>query len=562
MAARTRKLQAPANELPDEAYEMAIERAMKCGYIPEDIQRWKNLDDDDVRAGRCTLAERVLLFTKKYLVVPEGALIGQPLVLDDYQAAFVYAVFDAPVATKKAILSVARRNGKTLVIGAILWSFLVGPLVKRNSVIALAAMAKKQAALAYRLMILMAGPLLAPHFRTVPSQQQIVGLKHNVELHTLSREAKTGHGMSIRVLLLDEAGQIESQTDDYLDMLFSSQGSYDDSITFIISTQAPTDAAFLSIEIDAATREQPEDTVCHVYHADQDASIEDSSQWIYANPGLGKFNSLVRFRKQVADTKAMPSKQTGFKNLHLNQRITQEELAFPPEVWRRNNKPPVLEVFHQASMITLGLDLSQKTDLTAGVFACTDDDGYAHLIPYCCCPADGLHQRSIRDKTPYEEWVKAGILYTCPGSIVDYEWFFTFLRKRCEEMGFEPTHIAFDRYKIEQGKKEALRAEFATNAEWIEIGQGFVSMGQAIDRFEEFLMRDKIRHGDNPALNASAMTAVVATDPAGNRKLMKADGKKGAHAYRRRIDPLVAALMAVSPLVVEEAPADVSAWIG
>lgn len=545
-----------------------IRRAIKTGDagIPEDLMRWKALvpgASKKTKAAHGTfepnLGDKVLAFSAGYLIVPEGPLIGKPLELDEYQAAFVYAVFGPDTPVKKAILSVARRNGKTLVIGAVLWAYILGPAAVQNSVVACTAMSKDQAKLAFRLMKLMAGPKLEGRYRIVDSKGQIFGLNKNVELITLSREAKTGHGRSIRVLLIDEAGQIEAPNDDYLDMLFTSQGSYDDAITFIISTQAPTDAAFLSAEIDAATTNQPKGTVCHVYAADADADINDPEQWAYANPGLGKFRSLSDMEKLAQDAKLIPSKQTGFKNLNLNQRVTQHELAFAPEAWRACNAMPSLDVFRNASSVCVGIDLSQKSDLTAAVVAAKDDEGRAHLLVYPFAPEDGLHQRSIRDKTPYDVWAREGVLHLCPGGIIGYDFVFSFLTERFLELGINPTTIAYDRWRMVEAKHEAERANFAPNAEWLEWGQGFQSMTVAIERFEDLLLRGKICHGDNPALNASAMTAVVAYDAAGNRKLEKGDGKKN-HSHRRRIDPLQAALMAVAPLAVAEV-VDVSLWI-
>jgi hypothetical protein len=91
----------------------------------------------------------------------------------------------------------------------------------------------------------------------VPSTKRIVGLRQNVEYQALSRDAKTGHGQGVYVLVIDEAGQIDAPNDDFLDMLRTSLGTYSDSREFIISTQAPSDAAFLSVEIDSAIADHP-----------------------------------------------------------------------------------------------------------------------------------------------------------------------------------------------------------------------------------------------------------------------------------------------------------------
>jgi len=51
-------------------------------------------------------------------------------VLDPFQCAFILAAFDSDVHVSKAILSMARRGGKTLLMAVILLAFIVGPLAK------------------------------------------------------------------------------------------------------------------------------------------------------------------------------------------------------------------------------------------------------------------------------------------------------------------------------------------------------------------------------------------------------------------------------------------------
>lgn len=547
-------------------------RAARCGYRPPNLREWHDIDweaydyDPDgyrINGREVTRAERVLGFAKRYLVIPEGSpdVVGTPLILDDYQAFFVYAVFDAPVAVRKAILSVARRNGKTLVVGAILWSFICGPESILNSVVACAAMSKDQAKLAYRLMKLMAGPELEGHYRLVDSGGRIFGLSKNVELITLARDAKTGHGRSIRVLLIDEAGQIEASNDDYLDMLFTSQGTYEDAITFIISTQAPTDAAFLSTEIDSATEHQPENVVCHVHAAPDDCDINDETAWRMANPGLGKYRSLKDLRNLVQAALLLPAKQSGVKNLNLNQRVTQYELAFAPEQWKAAGGAIDMNVFRSTSMVSCGIDLSQRTDLTAAVFGGLDDENdILHIKALAFAPEEGLRERIMRDKTPYDVWVEQGHLILCPGAVVSFEFVMGYLRRWCEENQINVDKVVYDRWRIDEAKREAERVGFAQNAEWLELGQGMKDQTVAIERLEDRLLTGRLLHGSSPPLNMAAASAIVQYDAAGNRKIVKADNTKH-HSHRRRIDALSAALSAVAPFAVEEV-VDVSSWIG
>ena len=69
-------------------------------------------------------------------------------------------------------------------------------------------------------------------------------------------------------------------------------------------------------------------------------------------------------------------------------------------------------------------------------------------------------------------------------------------------------------------------------------------------------MERKIRHGDHPVLNMCAANAIIASDPAGNRKL----DKKRASGRIDGVTALAVALAAAPPTWTT--PIDVAALIG
>jgi hypothetical protein len=61
-----------------------------------------------------TAAEKVCRVIETYCRVPEGALVGRPIKLLDFQREFIKAVYDNPAGMSRAYLSIARKNGKSL----------------------------------------------------------------------------------------------------------------------------------------------------------------------------------------------------------------------------------------------------------------------------------------------------------------------------------------------------------------------------------------------------------------------------------------------------------------
>lgn len=534
--------------MPFPAY---VKSAIVCGKIPR-LRKWQTLPIEKLTTG-----EKVLRFAADHLKFPEGKKIGQPLILDPFQQAFILAAFGEKSHIDKAILSMARRGGKTLVMAVILLAYVVGPLAKQNTLIRSAAMTREQAGLIFRFMELICNisPDLEGLYHTTPSSKCVVGLNKNVEYRSCSRDAKSGHGQGIYVLVLDEAGQIEASHDEFLDMLFSSMGTFEDSKTFIISTQAPSDAAFLSLEIDAAIRDQPDNVVCHLYTADND-ELMDEKNWYQANPALyGGYRSKKDIKRLAEESVRIPAKQSGVLNLIMNRRVSRESIWLAPKVYRDNGAEPDFDVFREKG-VYIGLDLSQRNDLTAAVIAAEDDEGFIHVFPYAFSPLGGLIERERRDKVPYTTWAREGILITPPGSTMNYDWVADYLAKELKRQGIEVLAVEFDRWRIHEFKAAALRNHFGEMAVWHEVGQGYQSMSPRLEAAETAMLQGIIKHGLHPTLNLAASHAIAVSDPAGSKKLDKSK-------TRMKIDPLVALVMAIYPLISKTEPGfDVSAMIG
>jgi len=528
-----------------------IKAAIKSGPIPK-VRDWRSIEDLD----QLTRAERVMAFAEHFLKVPGGMKAGQPLRLELFQEAFLYSVFDNPAGTHEAVLSVARRNSKTFINAIILLAYLVGPLARENSVVASAANSRDQAALIAREMMNMIfmSEVLNEQTRVVPSSKHIRGLKKNTEYFAMSADAKTGYGKSLLVVILDEAGQIQGPETPYVSMLRSSQGSYDDPLFITISTQAASDADYLSTLMDDAIVNNDSHTVCHLYTTPESYDILDEEGWKYSNPGLDVFRSRSDLKKQLEKAKRIPSRQASVENLLLNRRTALEQRWLAPSVWKENGGAVDHDLFTRAK-VSVGIDLSSTLDLTAAVFA-SEEDGVVHLNPLVFTPMSSLEDRAEKDKAPYSEWVAQGSLIAVPGRHVEYEWVTQFLADYCREHDIVVDIVAFDRWRIKDFQKEAEKNNFAQAAGWIDVGQNFKDMSPRIEYFESLLLNNRIRHGLHPLLNMAAASMVTIKDSSGNRKIDKSSPLK-------RIDAGIAAIMAVYALKEEgENPFEVDAIIG
>lgn len=493
------------------------------------------------RKKKLTRGEKVCAFIEKYCLAPEGDLIGKPIALLPFQRKFILDIYDSPVGTHTAILSIGRKNGKTALIASILLAHLCGPEAVQNSQIVSGAQSKEQAAVVFELARKMVdmSPILSRLVRVQPSGKRLIGLRKNVQYRALSAEGKTAHGLSPRVAILDEVGQVVGPTDKFVSAITSAQGAYSNPLLIAISTQAPTDADLLSTWIDAQKNAPDPRVVCHVYSAPPDCEIDDPKAWAAANPAMGKFRSIADIEKQCKQAQELPANEPEFKNLVLNMRVDATAPFVTGSVWKENGAEcgPI-----DGKKVWGGLDLSSVNDLTA--LELVSEDGGVHSEFWL--PADGLKEKSRKDRVPYDLWAKQGHLNTTPGRAIEYEFIAECLRglfDRCDVQA-----LGFDRYNMVHLRPWLVKAGFSEDEleKFVPFGQGTASMTPALRELEAKLLGRKLRHGNHPILEMCAKNATVVGD-SGARKFDK-------RKQTRRIDGMVALAMAVGvmPQAVED----------
>ncbi len=462
-----------------------------------------------------TRAEKVIQFIEKYCVTPDGAHVGKPLVLADFQKEFIKAVYDNPVGTRRAYLSIARKNGKSGLIAGLLLAHLVGPEAVLNSQIVSGAMSRDQAALVFNLAAKMVqqSPKLSKIVRIIPSGKRLLGLNMNTEYKALAADGKTAHGLSPVLAILDEMGQVRGPQSDFIDAITTSQGAHANPLMLVISTQAASDADLLSIWLDDAKTSDDPRIVSHVYAAPEGCDLMDRSAWESANPALRLFRSEDDLAEQMKQAQRMPSMENSARNLLLNQRVSTESPFISPDVWKSCGGS-VLDF--QDTPVYAGLDLSARTDLTALVII-GKVDGIWQTVPHFWTPEQGIADRAHKDRSPYDVWARQGLLHTTPGATVDYEYVAQQIVEILADLNVQA--IAYDRWRMDLMMREFER--LGVTLPLMPFGQGFKDMSPALDAVEAELLNGRVAHAMHPVLTMCAANAVVTKDPAGNRKLDK-----------------------------------------
>lgn len=503
-----------------------------------------------------TRGERICRFIETHLRVPEGDLYGQPIRLAEFQRRFICDVYDNPHGTSRAYLSKARKNAKTATIAAIALAHIDGPEAFPNSQIVSGARSRDQAAQVYNYAAKMVSlsDTLRERIRPVPSAKKLVGLACNVEYKAISADAQTNHGLSPRVAILDEVGQVRGPYDAFVEAIVTAQGAYDDALLFAISTQAASDGDLFSIWLDDALKNQDPHTVCHLYTAPQDCALDDEKAWKAANPAMGLFRSRKELARKAADAMRMPSEENSFRWLYLNQRISAESPFIAKGVWQANGGAPG---DFAGRAVYGGLDLAQRNDMTALVWAADGD--VLDVEPHFWLPDDGLDARATRERVPFNIWARQGFLHTSPGTSVDYRAIAEEIMRAVSE--WDVRSIAYDP-NMAQALWPLLEDLGMTPEErealFHKVPQGYAGMSPCIGELQALLLEEKIRHGNHPVLTWHAANAVLVRGRVSDQFLLA----KPRGGENQRIDGVVALALVAGrrSMMLEQEPTLTSPW--
>jgi phage terminase large subunit-like protein len=486
-----------------------------------------------------TRAERLIRFCEEYLIIPEGMHVGQPVRLSEWQKQIFRDVYGTP--TRRAIISLPRKNGKTAVLGMWILAALVGPEARRNAQIFSAARSREQASIVfgYASKMVRMSKELNDVVVVRDSAKELFCPMTGVRYKALSADATTAYGLSPVMICHDELGQVRGPRDDLYDALETAMGAQADPLSIIISTQAPTDADLLSLLIDDARAGHDPRTKLFLWAADPEDDPWSPETWTRVNPALtGRhaFRSLEDLRERAETARRLPAAQASFMNLMLNMRIAAENHFLAPAVWKLNAGEPDPAAFEEHPVYG-GLDLSSVQDLTALVLVARDASGIVHVRPEFWAPKGGLRERAARDRVPYDLWAEQGFLRTTPGNSVDYD----FVAERLAEIkaACDLRVVRFDRWNIKSFQQALVRRGVEVPLE--PMGQGFRDQSPALKQLAALAVDGKLRHGGHQVLNFCAASAVVIRDPANNIKIAK-------NRSTGRTDGLVALGMAIAGL--------------
>ena len=228
-------------------------------------------------------------------------------------------------------------------------------------------------------------------------------------LDTLSADRTAGHASGYDLVIVDETGLLPERARDLLAGLRSSVSARGGRIRHIsIRGDSPL---FREVLNNPAV-------VSHVYAAAEECDVDDETEWCRANPALGVVKSLQYMRDEVERIKGVPSDESSFRALDLNEEIssTREMVCSPGDL--RSCFTASLDCRGPAYV---GLDIGEAGSGTSAAAYWPASGALRTWLSFGDTPS--LKERAKRDGADYPAMARRGELRVYPGRTVPVKAF-------------------------------------------------------------------------------------------------------------------------------------------
>lgn len=455
---------------------------------------------------------------------------------------------------KKALISVARKNGKTiLVAGVLLYEFLFGRNPAMSRQLFCTANDKTQAKIAFEMARKQLDALRAQdedvRKATKRVREELRNLVDESYIRPLSRDTGAVDGFEPYVGVLDEFAA--SKTNEMLELLASGQGQLDNPLILIIST------AGLDLNVPMHTIEyvyiekllngelENDDYFAFIAEQDDEEEIADEKNWIKSNPILEvealyeKMMDYLRKRRKV-------SLETGTVN---------EVLVKNFNMWRQSTETSYMDKqsWSQAKLdekpdtrkrrAWIGVDVGKVSDLFAiSPMVQMDDYWYVDSFSFIATKY-GLVAKEKRDGVSYTNLERMGEceITTLESGVIDDERVLEKIEEMVYTNEWDLQAICFDPYQF----SSLIAMIEKRHPEWplIEVRQNTMVLNMPTRQFRDDVLKGLIKHSGNQLLTMAINNARVKVDNNG----MRIDKDKQSN----KIDPLDALLDAFAVCYLE-----------
>jgi phage terminase large subunit-like protein len=486
-------------------------------------------------------ADRACRFFSRYLRHTKGRFGGAPFVLQPWQEDLIIRPLfgtlkeDGTRQYSTALIEIPRKNGKSEISAGIALKCLTADGEYGAEVYG-AALDREQAGAVYEVAQQMV--YLSPHLnarcRVTPSRRNIAVPKTNGKYRVVSADAGRQHGLNPSCVVFDE---IHTQRNRRLwDVMNMGSDTRTQALMVGITTNGVPDEAPLWWDLHEYARQvregifQDESLLSVHFGADAGDDFEDPKVWKKANPALGSFLSLEKFKVAFERAKRITSEWNEFLRYRLNVTTNTADRWLKAGDWDACGRKVDWKAL-RGQPCYCGLDLSTRRDITALVQLFPLSNGEVFVKPHFWLPEANIPQR-------LRQWVPDFITPT-PGSVVDYDFV---LQRIAEIREAGPIELLqFDEWNASQIETELQKSGLKVAT----CRFGMRSMNGPTKEAENKISSRSLVHDGNPVLRWMADCVTLRQDANGNVMPVKPDRLKS----EKRIDGVAAMLMGLDPIL-------------
>lgn len=515
-----------------------------------------DLDDPQYRYDT-ELSDLIISFIENCCKLTVAPFYGKPFVLELWQKAFIEASFSFQIRSidsgewvqrfQEILLLIARKNGKTELIAAILFTLLI--LGSPGSQIVCSGTNDNIASICYDTidrMRLLVDP------KSVDTWKNQKGIKCTINgnfIFKLSDSSRGKEGRNIDAAGIDELHELATDgiykpiqqstgvKEKYIIFMFSSEGFINDGF-LDTKTKEYRDIIYGTDRSESAKRKLP-----WIYSMDSEAEVWEVNEdginpnWQKANPSVGKIKKWSYLRDRVdearrrkADRAFVLSKDFNFKVSNSSAWLDKSDYDYISEF--------DLEEF-RGSWCIGAVDLSETTDTTnAKVMLRRAGDNRKYILSHYWIPESKLDTAADKNAgAKYHEWAQRGMVTICEGNDNDLslvaDWFFELVQKH----GIQFLKFGYDQRFKQDWVKRMEYYGWTDKEDLIMINQSPDVLHTAICQTEADL-HDHLIVGLNDVDKWCFGNAALKINSQGRSLVVKIDGQK-----ERKIDGAVCSVI-------------------
>ena len=484
------------------------------------------------------LGDVVADWAEARLKVPTGPLRGQPFRNAPWQRAFLVQALGPGI--REAGLSVARKNGKSGLIAALLLAYLVGPLNRpmwRAVVVSLTGILASELRDAIQQTAEVSGLDGSLTVKRSPPPGSIEGLAGS-RVTVLASDKAAGHSLGADLAIVDEAGLIgEARRDLWAAVMSSISGRDGRLLAISIKGDGP-------MFKELGERADDPTVVWHEYQAAPDAALDDEAAWAAANPGLADgIKSIGYMRDAARKAISVSADAASFRAYDLNlPRSPSTETICSAAEWTACEREELPE---RAGPCCVGFDIGGSVSLTA-LAAFWPDTGRLEAWAACGDTPD-LLERSRADGQGdlYCQMAARGELQVYPGRVTPAGDFLLNCLDALRDAKI--VSAGADRYRRAEVTEVLEKAGIRWPVVW--RGQGAAATADGshdVRSFQRLVLGNRLAVRESLVMRSAIAESVVRYDAAGNPALDK-------RRAQSRIDALSACVIAAGLGEIEAA---------